>query len=56
MPDNHPGQIDNGDKLSDAMKSKDYLLETIKAVALVAIAVEIFCLLYVIWPMIPIYD
>lgn len=38
------------------MKNKDYLLETIKAVALVAIAAELFCLLYVIWPMVPIYN
>ena len=38
------------------MKDKDYILETIKALALVAIAVELFCLLYAIWPMIPIYD
>jgi hypothetical protein len=38
------------------MKDKDYLLETIKVIALVAIAVELFCLVYAIWPMIPIYD
>ena len=38
------------------MKDRDYLLETIKVIALVAIAVELFCLLYAIWPMIPIYD
>ena len=38
------------------MKDKDYIIETVKVVALVAIAVELFCLVYAIWPMIPIYD
>lgn len=33
-----------------------FVLELIKTLALVAIAVTLFCLVYAIWPMIPIYD
>ena len=43
-------------KSETKIKDKDYLLETLKVIALIAIAVELFCLVYAIWPMIPIYD
>lgn len=33
-----------------------FVLELVKALALVAIAVTLFCLVYAVWPMIPIYD
>lgn len=38
------------------MKDKDYILELIKTLALVAIAVTLICLVDAVWPMIPIYD
>ncbi len=38
------------------MKDKDYILELIKTLALVAIAATLICLVDAVWPMIPIFD